>query len=79
MFIVVDASAADQPSLLVRKLKQCCLVFDFDDPLSDVKSKEVKRLCLTELIDFISKPGVLNTEELYMEFMRVVGSFLPHA
>lgn len=79
MFIVVDASAADQPSLLVRKLKQCCLVFDFDDPLSDVKSKEVKRLCLTELIDFISKPGVLNTEELYMEFMRVVGSFPPRA
>ena len=29
-------------------------------------------MCLVELVDFISKPGVLSTEELYMEFMRMV-------
>jgi len=64
----------EQPGLLVRKFKQCCVIFDFDDLLLDVKSKEVKRLCLVELVDFISKPGVLNNEELYMEFMRMVGT-----
>jgi len=72
LFIIAESSISEQPSLLVRKLKQCCIIFDFDDPLSDVRSKEVKRMCLVELVDFISKPGVLSTEELYMEFMRMV-------
>jgi len=57
----------------VRKLKQCCIIFDFEDPLSDVRSKEVKRMCLVELIEFITKPGVLSSDELYMEFMHMVG------
>ena len=72
-FIVAEASVAEQPSLLLRKLKQCCIIFDFEDPLFDIRSKEVKRMCLAELVDFISKPGVLNTEEMYMEFMHMVG------
>jgi len=74
LLVVSDASLSDQPTLLVRKLKQCCIIFDFFDPLSDVKSKDIKRLCLLELSDFISKPGVLNSEELYMDFMRMVRS-----
>jgi len=72
--IVADASSSDQPSLLVRKFKQCCIIFDFEDPTSDVRSKEVKRICLVELAEFISKPGVFNSEELYMEFMHMVCS-----
>jgi len=72
-FIALDASANELPSLLVRKFKQCCTMFDFDDPLSEVRSKEVKRLCLVELVEFISKPGIMNSEELYTEFMRMVG------
>jgi len=49
-------------------------MFDFDDPLSDVRNKELKRQCLVELVDFIVKPGIMNSEELYTEFMRMVGS-----
>jgi len=74
VFIAVDASANELHNLLVRKLRQCCTMFDFDDPLSEVRSKEVKRQCLLELLDFITKPGVMNNEELYTEFMRMVGS-----
>ena len=48
------------------------MIFEFDDPLSDVRSKEVKRLCLVELIEYIGKSGVMNTEELYAEFMHMV-------
>jgi len=70
---VADASPSEQSALLIRKLKQCCIIFDFDDPLSDVRSKEVKRLCLVELVDFVSKPSILNSEEMYMEFMHMVG------
>jgi len=58
----------------VRKFKQCSILLDFEDPLADVRSKEVKRACLAELAEFITKPGVLNSEELYMEFMRMVAT-----
>jgi len=30
-------------------------------------------MCLVELIEFITKPGVLSSDELYMEFMHMVG------
>jgi len=49
-------------------------MFDFDDPLSDARSKEVKRLCLVELVEFISKPSIMNSEELYTDFMHMVCS-----
>lgn len=73
-FIALDASAGELHSLLLRKFKQCCTMLDFEDPLSDVRNKEVKRQCLVELVDYISKPGVMNSEELYTEFMLMVGS-----
>jgi len=76
---VADAATSEVPNLLVRKLKQCCMLFDFEDPLSDVKSKEIKRVCLIELVDFVNKPGIFNNEELYMEFMRMVSSRYAHA
>ncbi|UYV83668.1 PPP2R5B [Cordylochernes scorpioides] len=59
--------------LFVGKLRQCCVVFDFLDPTSDLRGKEVKESTLIELIDFITtgRTGVL-TEETYPEIIRMV-------
>ena len=35
--------------MVKRKMQQCCVMFDFTDAMSDIKSKEVKRHALTEL------------------------------
>ncbi|KAL3083084.1 hypothetical protein niasHS_010886 [Heterodera schachtii] len=41
--------------LLVEKLKQCAVVFDFaNDPLSELRLKEEKRVSLNECIDFLA-------------------------
>ena len=48
-----DTPAKDQPDLAVQKLRQCCSLFDFTEPLSDLKSKEIKRAALHELMDYI--------------------------
>lgn len=69
---VVDTPAADQAALVVRKLQQCCYVFDFDDPLADVKSKEVKRSCLNELIATLNDTRGLLTDAVCYELVHMV-------
>ncbi len=43
---VVDTPGGDQPALIVQKLQQCQKVFDFYDPVAQLKSKEVFWLVL---------------------------------
>ena len=71
---VSDTAAGDQPGLVVRKLQQCCVVFNFDDPLADVKSKEVKRACLNELIAALNDTRGLMTEAVCMELVHMVSA-----
>jgi hypothetical protein len=63
----------ERDELFASKLKQCCVVFDFaNDPLSDLKYKEVKRAALNELIDYVtSNRNVLN-ENVYQDAVRMV-------
>jgi len=72
LLVFSDTAAGDQPGLVVRKLQQCCVVFNFDDPLADVKSKEVKRSCLNELIAALNDTRGLLTEAVCMELVHMV-------
>ncbi|CAE1324238.1 PPP2R5 [Acanthosepion pharaonis] len=67
-----DTSPAEQQDLFIKKLQQCCLVFDFMDPVSDLKSKEIKRACLNELVDYITATRGVLTEPVYSEIVRMV-------
>ncbi len=69
---VLDTPAADQQDLFLRKLNQCCYVFDFMDPISDLKSKEVKRACLNEIIDYITATRGVLTEVVYPDAVQMV-------
>lgn len=70
--LVKDTPAADQAGLVVKKLQQCCVLFNFDDPLADVKSKEVKRACLNELITALNDTRGLLTESVCAELVHMV-------
>lgn len=48
------------------------MVFDFMDPVADLKSKEVKRATLNELVDYITANRGVITEPLYPEVVRMV-------
>ena len=41
IFDFIDASQAEQTNLAIQKLQQCQKIFDFYDPVSQLKSKEV--------------------------------------
>ncbi|VDN17983.1 unnamed protein product [Gongylonema pulchrum] len=69
---------AEQPGLVVQKLQQCQKVFDFYDPVAQLKSKEVqlifeiKRAALNELIDHITTVKGAITESIYPEVIKMV-------
>jgi serine/threonine-protein phosphatase 2A regulatory subunit B' len=67
-----DAPATEQQDLFIKKIKQCCIVFDFMDPVIDLKSKEIKRACLNEIVDYISVTKSCLTEPVYPEIIAMV-------
>jgi hypothetical protein len=71
-FIFADVPAGEQEELFIRKLRQCCLGFDFLDPVADLKGKEIKRASLTELVDYITAGRGVLTEPVYPEIIRTV-------
>lgn len=70
--VIADVPASEQEELFIRKLRQCCVVFDFMDPVSDLKGKEVKRGTLNELVDYITAGRGVLTEPVYPEIIKMV-------
>lgn len=48
------------------------MAFDFMDPVSDLKGKEIKRSTLNELVDYISAGRGVLTEAVYPEIIKMV-------
>ena len=69
---LLDVGPAEQESLFIRKLRQCCVAFDFMDPVFDLKGKEIKRATLNELVDYISAGRGVLTEPVYPEIIKMV-------
>lgn len=69
-----DVPSSEQPIIFIKKLQQCCVTFDFYDPLSDIKSKEVKRACLNELIEYINGNKGVLTDAIYPEIVKMVAA-----
>ncbi|KRX48485.1 Serine/threonine-protein phosphatase 2A 56 kDa regulatory subunit alpha isoform [Trichinella murrelli] len=72
--LLKDASPDTLIDLFISKIRQCQVIFDFVDPVSSLKSKEVKRITLTEMIDFIGCSKGILTEPLYPEVVTMVAS-----
>lgn len=70
--LFADTPQNEQQELFIKKLQQCCVVFDFMDPVTDLKSKEIKRACLNELVDYITATRNVLTEPVYPEIVRMV-------
>lgn len=51
--------------LFVQKIDQCNIIFDFNDASGDMKSKEIKRLALHELLDYVANNRQVITEKMY--------------
>lgn len=51
--------------LFVSKIAQCNIIFDFNDASADPKSKEIKRLALHELLDWVANNRQVITDAWY--------------
>uniref|UniRef100_A0A672P3L8 Serine/threonine protein phosphatase 2A regulatory subunit n=1 Tax=Sinocyclocheilus grahami TaxID=75366 RepID=A0A672P3L8_SINGR len=70
--LLKDVSAQEQPELFLKKVQQCCTLFDFLDTLSDLKMKEYKRSTLNELVDYVTLSRGYLTEQTYPEVVKMV-------
>ncbi|CAH2253037.1 jg13553 [Pararge aegeria aegeria] len=75
--LLKDAPAAEREQLFVQKLRQCCLLFDFaDEPLSDLKWKEVKRAALLEMVEYVTTQQEVITDAIYPEAVSMFATNL---
>lgn len=58
--------------LIVKKLRQCRVLFDFTKSLSDVAQKDIKRDTLLELVDFFVTERGFLTPLIYKEVFDMV-------
>jgi serine/threonine-protein phosphatase 2A regulatory subunit B' len=67
-----EVSPNRRGELFMQKIDQCNVIFDFNDASGDMKSKEIKRLALHELLDYVANNRQVITEPMYP---RVVDMF----
>jgi len=49
-----DTPSTKREELFKKKLELCSVCFDFSDPTSDKRGKEMKRSTLLELVDYVN-------------------------
>lgn len=71
-----DVGAQKREALFQQKLQLCSVVFQFDDPNSDQRGKDIKRQTLMELLDFVNTQAgeKMFTEGLYADIMAMVSA-----
>lgn len=68
----LEADAGEREELFIKKIRQCCVLFDFTEPLDDLKWKEVKRSALQEMVEYINNNNGIITEAVYPEAIQMV-------
>jgi serine/threonine-protein phosphatase 2A regulatory subunit B' len=58
----------------IKKLKQCTVKYDFQDPNVEIKNKELKRTSLNELIEQLNSPKGCLTELTYPELITMISA-----
>lgn len=71
-----DVPNSEKQNLFIRKMQMCCVVFDFTDPMKNLKEKDIKRQTLVELVDYISAVSGKFTENVMQEIVKMVSTNL---
>lgn len=66
-----DSPPSEREELFIQKLRQCCVLFDFSEPLNDLKYKEIKRCALQEMVEYLSSQQQVITEAIYPEAVQM--------
>ncbi|KII89203.1 hypothetical protein PLICRDRAFT_40838 [Plicaturopsis crispa FD-325 SS-3] len=68
----METPPTERPQLFIKKLNQCRVLFDFNDPNAELKGKQIKAQTLHEMLEYITTQRGVITENVYPE---VVGMF----
>lgn len=71
-----EVPATERSNLFVRKLRQCSVVFDFNDPSHDLRGKQIKAQALHEMLEYITTQRGAITEAIYPEMVNMFASNL---
>lgn len=71
MFEYLEVSPQRRQELFMQKIEQCNVIFDFNDASADMKSKEIKRLALHELLDYVANNRSVITEPMYPKVVEM--------
>ncbi|KAL9401229.1 hypothetical protein Peur_005078 [Populus x canadensis] len=71
-----DVPSSEKQNLFIRKLNMCCVVFDFTEPMKNLKEKEIKRQTLQELVDYVTSVSGKFSETAMQEVMKMVSANL---
>jgi serine/threonine-protein phosphatase 2A regulatory subunit B' len=66
-----DVPPSEHNGLFMRKVDQCKVIFDFNDPAADIQGKELKRTALRELIEYVSTTPMAITEAMYVSVIEM--------
>ncbi|KAL4630561.1 serine/threonine-protein phosphatase 2A 56 kDa regulatory subunit alpha isoform [Arapaima gigas] len=72
--LLKDAPSSEQLELFTQKLQQCCVLFDFLDSITDLKSKEIKRATLSELVEYMSTNRGILVESAYPDISNMIST-----
>lgn len=73
LFLFRDVPASDRQNLFRKKLQLCSYVFDFTDPTSHVREKEIKRQTLLELGDYVNQDNTAKfTDKVFDDVMYML-------
>ncbi|XP_060187983.1 serine/threonine protein phosphatase 2A 57 kDa regulatory subunit B' theta isoform-like [Lycium barbarum] len=67
-----DVPNSDKQNLFIKKLNLCCVLFDFTEPMKDLKEKDIKRQTLVELVDYVTSADGKFTETVVQETVKMV-------
>lgn len=66
-----EVPPAKRQELFLQKLEQCNVIFDFNDASADMKPKEIKRVALHELLEYVSNNRSVITEPMYPKVVEM--------
>jgi serine/threonine-protein phosphatase 2A regulatory subunit B' len=73
-----ETPPSERPQLFVKKLHQCRVLFDFNDPNAEIKGKQIKAQTLHDLLEYITSQRGIITDNLYPEVVHMVSSPFSH-
>ncbi|KAG4301198.1 hypothetical protein PCK1_002508 [Pneumocystis canis] len=71
-----EVPSNNRQDLFLQKLKQCNVIFDFTNASMDMRSKEIKREALHELLEYITNNRNVITEPIYSKVIDMFSTNL---